>query len=140
MRYAALLLLLVACKSDVKMYDGSKGEAARIEPNDIVIHSLDGKRLDTNTSLKRSTLEVAPGKHVIRIEWGAEPNYATKIVPASGAGAYRGTRRVGFMERYRRFYAEIDFEAEAGHTYRGVWVPGEEGRAREPALEDVTSR
>ena len=147
MKIASLLLFtaLAGCAAPVRLYDGPAREAravAHIRPHDIMIHSVDGTELDPDARVERRMIEVLPGERVVRVEWSRAPSAPTHLRshPRAGAGHY-GATRTGVLDRVRRYYAVIEFTANAGHVYEGVWVVPEgapEGSARQPALRDVT--
>jgi hypothetical protein len=140
-----LLLLLVfgACQSPLQMYDGeerSSDEVAIVQPHHIVIFSVDGVEMTERDRFDQRKIALLPGKHEIRIEWTMDPGYATHLpTDPRGLTYFAGAKRVGLMDRYRRYFAIIPFEAKAGRTYKGVWVTpkDKEQGYREPALIDA---
>jgi hypothetical protein len=145
MRWICLVLLVAGCSSTVHLYEGERRpdeELAFVEPHHFMIWSIDDVPLEQSVRLRRKTLALLPGEHVIRIEWEAGPDYPTQLpaYPGASAAYHLGAESLGLIERFKRYFATIRFEAEPGHHYRGVWVEVVGEGPRAPALEHVEAR
>jgi len=131
MRLLSFGLLLAACASPVRLYDGpprDASEVARVYPDEVMVFAVDGVELERDAKVNKRTLELLPGEHTIRTEWSGGATASERLLVAPrGRGAYVSPRRVGILEGARGYYAEFVFTAEAGREYEGQWVPRNDG-------------
>ena len=132
--------LLAACSAPLRLYEGPPREAvAHLHPDKLLIHSVDGRKIDAKDSLDRRTLELLPGEHTVRIEWSGGGGAATDRLVIGPRGRAYGPKRVGVVEQSRRYFAEIVFVAEAGQAYKGIWIARDDGSGRQPAITNRDS-
>lgn len=133
-----MVLLLAGCgTTPYRMYDGEprpRAQVGWIKPEELMVRSVDGRKVDPEAQLDRDPIEVLPGERTVRLEWTYRRNTGHVLPGYPQTNRSYRVEREGVMKRYKHYYKDVKILIKPGETYEAVWLPVEGQEEREPGL------
>ena len=136
--WPAPVLLLAACgATPYRMYDGEarpREQVGWIKPAEVMIHSVDGRKVDAEAQLDRDPIEILPGERTVRLEWTYRKSPSDVLPGYPQTNRAGRVEREGVMKRYKHYYKDVKILIKPGETYEAVWLAVEGQEEREPGI------